>query len=65
MTSMEQKNINILSRTDTKAVNNFNAHRITLICGRSFTALDSSGKTAEEFYASTRNKFGDRLVSVV
>ena len=64
MISNEQKNKNILARTDTKQVDGFNAYRITLIDGKSFSVLDSSGKSKEEFYMSAKSKFGNRLKSV-
>lgn len=64
MLNTEQKNKNILARTETNELDNISMHRIT-VSGKSCSVIDTSGKTDQEFYESMKMKFGKDLQSCI
>lgn len=63
--NIEQKNINILGRFETReAISSSNSYRVNMKDGKSFTMICLNGGTKEEVEETCINNFGDRFSHV-
>ena len=62
MTTFDQKNTNILSRTDSKEIKAFTSRGVK-VGGKTITVLCPITETDDEFEISQKNRFADKLES--